>query len=112
MHATKPLSTTELARSTEAARRLLEELRLQSYFFSVEPGEDTWELQVECAIEGGWQALTIPIDPGELQSSLVDASARSRLLADWDVRLAGCKRESEHVAESPGMLQPAGEARE
>jgi hypothetical protein len=108
MQGRKPISATELTLSTEAARRLLESLKLESYVFSVEPAEDDWELRIECAIDGGWQALSFPIEPSELIQSLSTPETSERIQARWDLLLANCRREQPRpAAGAPSAGYPA-----
>ena len=74
----------------EAARSLLEELRLQAYLFAVEPREGDWELKVECAFKEGWQTITLPVTAELLLASRKDSAVRARLLQSWGGRLAAC----------------------
>ena len=85
-----PASLTELTNAKEAAARLLEQLGLEAYLFEIEPGEERWHLQVECAIDGGWQSTTLPVDKALLLASREDTAAQNQLLAQWRERLAAC----------------------
>lgn len=85
------LSTMELSEASRAAHQLLDQLGLDAYLFEVEPLEGQWEVRVECAVDGGWQALHFPIDKDELVASLHDAGKRDQLIEDWRRRLSACK---------------------
>jgi hypothetical protein len=74
------------------AERLLDELGLRAYIFTLEPKEPGWQLTVDCAVEGGWQTVTLPIDPEELRAAVHDAAARERLRTAWGERLGTCLR--------------------
>ncbi len=87
-------SAGELEQAREATSTLFEELGLAAYLFAIEPREGRWELKVECAIEEGWEAITLPVDIQLLLSSRADPDARKRLLETWAPRLAACRRNS------------------
>lgn len=87
-----PTSTDELLKATEAARALLDQLRLSAYTFEVEPREGEWEVRVECAVAQGWQRSVLGADKALLLASAQDPNARGRLLADWSKHLAACRR--------------------
>ncbi|MGB7542796.1 MAG: hypothetical protein WA373_03295 [Burkholderiales bacterium] len=76
----------------EAVERVLEELGLRAFVYTVEPKETGWELRVECAVAEGWQAITLPVNPDELVASLSDAGARAKLHASWDSHFRECVR--------------------
>lgn len=88
-----PTSTDELLKATEAARALLDQLRLSAYTFEVEPREGQWEVRVECALAGGWQRSVLGVDKALLLASTQDATVHERLLADWSKHLAACRGE-------------------
>lgn len=86
------LTTVELSEASQAAAALLEELGLDAYLFEVEPHLDAeWELQVECAVDEGWQRLCIPIDKEALLASRHDEARRRELMDEWRERLGTCK---------------------
>lgn len=87
-------SGSELAGARKAASTVLDELGLDAYLFSVEPREGNWELTLECAVEQGWQTLTLSVDIHELLASHTDAGVRSRLTESWGAKLAGCRRKA------------------
>ena len=87
-------SAGELEQATQTAAALLDELGLAAYLFAIEPREGGWELKVECAIEEGWEAITLPVDIQLLLSSRADPDARKRVLETWAPRLAACRRNS------------------
>jgi hypothetical protein len=87
-----PTSTAEFLEIKETAAALLEELGLKTYLFEVEPREEQWELRVECALDGGWQSVVLPIEKERLLQSRRERATRERLLSEWGVRLAACKR--------------------
>lgn len=86
-----PLSSADLIQAREAAAELLEELRLDAYLFEIEPRNGQWELRVECAIEEGWETMTLSVPKSLLLAGRDDRAARRRLLTDWRERLAACK---------------------
>ena len=73
-----------------AVERIVDELGLDAFVYTVEPREAGWELRVECAIEEGWQVITLPVDPGKLVASLSDAGAREELRAAWFPHFRAC----------------------
>lgn len=86
-------STLELAKARDAARNLLEALKLDAYLFEVEPGEgDNWRLTLECAAGDGWQRSSWRIDVQELLRSIDDQVVCSRLLRDWSTHVAACRQ--------------------
>jgi hypothetical protein len=73
-----------------AVERLLEELGVRAFVFTVEQKETGWVLSVECATDGGWQTVGLAVDPAELSASLRDPAVRAKLRADWAPHLRGC----------------------
>ena len=73
-----------------AVERVVDELGLDAFVYTVEPKETGWELHVECAVEQGWQVITLPVDPGKLVASLSDAGAREELRAAWFPHFRAC----------------------
>ncbi|MGQ9427183.1 hypothetical protein ACXYTJ_16040 [Gilvimarinus sp. F26214L] len=81
-------SARELIDAKEATAELLEQLDLRAYMFEVEAGEDAWEVHLECARDGDWQTVAMPVNRDQLLASRSDASTREALLAEWRSRLA------------------------
>jgi hypothetical protein len=73
-----------------AVERLLEELGIRAFVFTVERKETGWLLSVECATDGGWTRVELPVDPAELSASLTDPAVRAKLAADWAPHLRAC----------------------
>lgn len=86
------LSTAELAQARRAAAALLEELALDAYLFEVEPQDGEWEVVLECALEEGWETVTLRVAKERLLSCGQDAAVRRQMLEEWGARLAACKR--------------------
>jgi hypothetical protein len=84
----------DIAQTRAVVERVLEELGLAAFLFTLEPKESGWQLTVECAGDGGWQTITLPADAGELRASVRDPEARDRLRTAWSNRLGGCTRGS------------------
>jgi hypothetical protein len=82
----------DLVDARAEAERLLEEVGLRAYVFTLEPKEPGWQLSVECAAAEGWQTVMLPVDPEELRAALHDPVARERLRAAWAERLGTCLR--------------------
>jgi hypothetical protein len=70
--------------------RLLEELPLRAFVFTFEPKDDLWQLRVECAMNGAWQVITIPLERAVLSARMRDPSERERLKADLRDKLREC----------------------
>jgi len=85
-------SAAELEQAREAVTVLLDELGLEAYLFAVEPREANWEVKVECAVQEGWETVTLPVELRALLASRVDREARARLAQTWGTRLAACRR--------------------
>lgn len=84
------VSMVELAQARELATKILDELGLDAYLFEVEPGEKQWELKVECAVEEGWETVSIPVTKELLLRITDDAAAHQLLMADWHKALSAC----------------------
>lgn len=85
-------SIVELVATKEIVSALLNELGIEVYLFEVEPRNGQWEVRVECAIEPGWESVTLPVDRLRLLASREDAAVRAELLTAWRERLAACKK--------------------
>ena len=85
------LSTTELAQIREVVSKLLDELALEAYLFEVEPREDLWELNVECAIENGWESFRLKVNRDYFQHGADDAVFHRLLIDEWREALSACK---------------------
>ncbi len=75
-----------------AAERILDELELGSYAFTVEAKEDGWVLSVECAAGEDWQVVSFPVDPARLRASLDDPGVRREIGAAWGPHLEACAK--------------------
>ena len=80
----------DMRSAREAVERVLEELGLRAFVYTVEPKDASWVLSVECATDGGWQTVALTVDPAELNASLRDAAVRAKLRADWAPHLRAC----------------------
>ena len=85
------LSIAELAKIREAISKLLDELQLEAYVFDVEPQEGQWLLTVECAIDEGWQTVTLKANKDYFQHGADDAVFHQLLLDEWREALSTCK---------------------
>lgn len=87
------LSTIELAKARESAKRILETLQLDAFIYALEPRDDVWELTIECACEtnGGWETITLQVPKPMLLESFTDEVAQQRLFEYWQKKLADCK---------------------
>ena len=86
------LSSQDIQGAREAVERLLGELGLRAFAYTVEPKQGGWSLRIECATDDGWRESTLAVDPVELRSSLSDAAAREKMRANWQARLRGCAK--------------------
>lgn len=84
-------SITELAEIREVVAKLLDELQLEAYLFEVEPKEDLWELNVECAIHEGWETVKLKANKDYFQHGADDAVFHQLLLDEWREALSACK---------------------
>ena len=82
----------DIAETRATVERVLEGLGLAAFLFTLEPKESGWQLTVECAADGGWQTVMLPVHADELRASVHDPAARDRLRAAWTERLSGCAR--------------------
>ncbi len=87
------VSTRELAQAREIVGRLLDELRLDAYVFEVEPGEEGWEIRVECAVVDGWEACRLQALRSALLKAGDDPALRQGLLEEWAEVLSACLRD-------------------
>ena len=83
-------STPDIRVARAAVERILDELELGSYAFTVEAKEGGWVLSVECAAGEAWQVASLPVDPARLRASLDDAGVRRELRAAWRPHLEAC----------------------
>jgi hypothetical protein len=83
-------SALDIREGKAAVERLLGELGLRDFVFTLEPKESGWQLHLECSTAQGWQTIALPADIAELRASLRDAAVRERLRADWSERLGAC----------------------
>ncbi len=84
------ISTEELRGTRQAVERLLEELGMDAFLYTIEQKESGgWTLTLERALDGDWQTIVLPLDPHALAASLRDPALRARLREDWQSRLHG-----------------------
>ncbi|HMA87947.1 MAG TPA: hypothetical protein VKP89_04305 [Burkholderiales bacterium] len=84
--------TPEIRAARAATGRILEELGLGSYVFTVEAKESGWLVSVECAAGDAWQVVSLPVDPAKLGASLDDPRLRKEILAAWRPHLEACAK--------------------
>jgi hypothetical protein len=75
-----------------AIERILDELELRAFIFTLEEKERGWELHVECATNGVWQTIALSADPADLLASRHDATVREQLRDAWRERLRECAK--------------------
>jgi hypothetical protein len=85
-------SALEIRESRLAVERILDELALRDFVFTIEPKEHGWALHVECSTEQGWQTVALPADLAELRVSLRDVAVRDRVRESWRGRLEACAK--------------------
>ncbi len=87
------LSSIELAQAREITGGLLNELGLETYLFEIHPGEDYWQVKLDCAmkIDGGWESTSLPITKELLLASREDTDIHDQILEVWRKELAACK---------------------
>jgi hypothetical protein len=85
----------EIRDAREAVERLLTDLRLRSFLYTLEPREGPWHLHIECAEDGEWQSFSAPMDPASLRASLHDRVVRDRLRDMLDAKLRNCPRSAD-----------------
>ena len=83
------VSASELIAAREATARLLDRLGLDAYLFEVEPGETRWTVRVECAVDGGWETVSLPFDRQAVLGEF-DDKRQQALLRQWRDRLLAC----------------------
>jgi hypothetical protein len=80
----------DIRNARRAVERVLDELGVRAFVFTVEQKETGWLLSVECATDGGWQRVALAVDPAELSASLNDPAVRAKLCRDWAPHLRSC----------------------
>lgn len=88
------VSMSELALAREVVGKILDELRLDAYLFEVQPCEGQWEVKIECATEGGWEAVRLGAAKEYLLRGADDAEVHQVLLDDWREALSACVSKS------------------
>ena len=85
------LSMTELAEIREVVGKLLDQLKLDAYLFEVEPKEDQWEINVECAVgDDTWETVQLTAKKDILSHGADDAVMHQVLLDNWAEALSAC----------------------
>jgi hypothetical protein len=82
------ISAQELTRAKEAVAALLQHLGLEAYLFEVELRGGEWEVRLECAVDGGWQSVSLTAPHDALLESLQEPGVQERLARTWSNRLA------------------------
>lgn len=83
--------TAELIQAREAAAEVLREMGMAAFLFEVEPDGEEWSLNMECATDGGWATVRIPVTRDDLIMARVDPQRRRIMAAAWRQRLKGCR---------------------
>jgi hypothetical protein len=80
----------EIRDARAAVERILDELGVRAFVYTLEQKEGGWVLSVECATNGGWQKVALGVDLAALSASLEDAALRAKLRAAWAPHLSAC----------------------
>jgi len=89
------LSMTELAEIREVVGKLLDQLELDAYLFEVEPKEDQWEINVECAVgDDNWETVRLTAKKDILYHGADDAVMHEVLLDNWREALSACVKKN------------------
>jgi SHS2 domain-containing protein len=80
----------DIGSAREATERMLDELGLDAFVYTLEAKPAGWGLRIECATDEGWQTVELPVDPVELAASLADARVREDLRTQWGAHLLAC----------------------
>lgn len=83
----------EMRDGRAAVERILGELGVRGFIFTIEAKEPGWRLHVECPVQEGWQTIELPVDLAELRASLHERATRERLLGAWRAHFAFAARE-------------------
>lgn len=85
-----PSVAREIRGAREAVERLLEELGVRAFVYTLEQKEAGWVLSIECATDGDWRTVALSVDVAQLSASLSDPAMRATLRAAWEPRLRAC----------------------
>ena len=85
------LSIMELKQARDTIATLLDELKLDAYLFEVEPREGQWEINIECALDEGWERFKLSASEEYLIHGKDDAVLHEFLLEVWRDALRECK---------------------
>ena len=88
------VSSVEIARARGVTAALLDELNLSGYLFELDAFDGDWHLRLDCAVEGGWASMQLPVDRERLLSCEGDDDARETMLREWRQRLDACRIEN------------------
>ena len=80
----------DIGAARTAVERLLDELGVCGFLYTLEHVEQGWSLRVDCAAAEGVQETTLAVDLGELRASLDDAGVRAALLRAWEPHFRAC----------------------
>ena len=95
-------SVLDVAEARHIVGVLLDALSLETYVFSLEPHDDTWDIQIEYGAAGAWQTRTLRVGDRLLRDARdAHSAARRRLIADWQDRLAGEAAEGSSTDTAP-----------
>jgi hypothetical protein len=85
----------DLRSARATVERVLHEIGVEDYVYTVEPKESGWSLRVEYPVHDGWQETRVPLDRDELRASTHDSDARRRLRNAWRPHFAAKLRNLE-----------------
>jgi hypothetical protein len=84
--------TTDTLAIRAAIEGILDEIDLRAFVFTFEAKEHGPELHVECATNGTWRTIVLPVDRSLLLASVSDPQVRQQLRAAWGERLRDCAK--------------------
>lgn len=86
------ITSVQLERARETLSTLLDEIGLTDYVFDVEPGEQRWDVNIECAIDQNWECFHLTVDPEYIIRGKDDAIVHQFLLDEWSEALKDCRK--------------------
>jgi len=86
------ITTNQLAQARDTLETLLEEIGLANYLFDVEPREGQWGVNIECAIDDGWESFQLTVSEEYIVRGKDDAILHQFLLGEWSDALKACKK--------------------
>lgn len=85
------VSVQELAKARGVTETLLDDLELGGYLYELEAFDNEWQVRLDCALDGGWASVTLPVERERLLACADDEQARRAMLESWRERLRSCR---------------------